>query len=55
VETIIQREQGVPPKGDFTASSSSVSTVEVGFFGPVGTSVTEVRFFHFSTVFGLIP
>lgn len=38
-----------------TASSSIVSTVEAGFFGPVGRSATEVRFFHFATVFWLIP
>jgi hypothetical protein len=39
------------PEGDNPASSSIVSTVEVGFLGPVGTSLTEVRFFHFETVF----
>src|SRR5918993_3130799 len=33
------------------ASSSSVSTVERGFFGPVRWSWTEVRFFHLATVF----
>jgi hypothetical protein len=32
-----------------------VRTVEDGFFGPVGTSVTEVRLFHFATVFWLTP
>ena len=37
------------------ASSSNDSTVECGFFGPVGRSATEVRFFHFATVFRLIP
>jgi hypothetical protein len=37
-----------------TASSSSDSTVERGSFGPVGRSATEVRFFHFATVFWLI-
>lgn len=38
-------------KATITASSSIVSTVEVGFFGLVGGSVTEVRFFYFATVF----
>jgi hypothetical protein len=37
-----------------TASSSIVSTLEDGFFGPVATSATEVRFFRFETVFWLI-
>jgi hypothetical protein len=34
-----------------TASSSIVSTVEAGFFGPVVTSVTKERPYHFATVF----
>jgi hypothetical protein len=38
-----------------TASSSMLSTVERGVRGPVGRSATLVRFFHFATVFGLIP
>jgi hypothetical protein len=39
-------------KATITASSSSiVSTAEEGVFGPVGTSATDVRFFHFETVF----
>lgn len=38
-----------------TASSSTESTVDLGSFGPVGTSATEARFFHFATVFWLIP
>lgn len=32
--------QPVPPDGD-----------DDGFLGPVGGSATEVRFFHFATVF----
>lgn len=33
-----------------------VSTVEYGSFGPVGRSYTAaVRFFHFATVFWLMP
>jgi hypothetical protein len=32
-----------------------LSTVERGARGPVGNSATLVRFFHFATVFGLIP
>lgn len=42
-------------KATITACSSIVSTVDVGFFGTVGKSATEVRFFHFAAVFGLIP
>jgi hypothetical protein len=37
------------------ASSSIDSTVDLGSFGPVGRSATEVRLFHFATVFWLIP
>jgi hypothetical protein len=37
------------------ASSSIDSTVDFGSFGPVGRSVTELRFFHLATVFWLIP
>jgi len=37
------------------ASSSADNTVDVGSFGPVFLSATELRFFHFATVLGLIP
>jgi hypothetical protein len=37
------------------ASSSMLSTVEWASSGPVGKSLTAVRFFHFATVFWLIP
>jgi hypothetical protein len=37
------------------ASSSTDSTVDLGSFGAVGRSVTEVRRFHFVTVLGLMP
>jgi hypothetical protein len=30
-------------------------TVDLGSFGPVGRSETELRLFHLATVFGLIP
>jgi hypothetical protein len=33
------------------ASSSIARTVDFGSFGPVGRSATELRFFHFATVF----
>jgi len=33
------------------ASSSGDRTVEAAFFGPVGRSATDVRFFHLATVF----
>ena len=38
-------------KATTTASSSIVSTVEEGVFGPVGMSATEVLLFHLPTVF----
>jgi hypothetical protein len=38
-----------------TASSSTDKTVDLGFFGPVGRSETEVRALHLATVFGLTP
>ncbi len=37
------------------ASSSTVRTVELASFGPVGRSATVVRFFHLATVLGLMP
>ena len=36
-------------------SSSSERTVDLGSFGPVGRSATEVGAFHLATVFWLIP
>jgi hypothetical protein len=42
-------------KATTIASSSIASTVDFGSFGPVRRSATEVRFFHFATVFWLIP
>lgn len=37
------------------AASSTDDTIERGPFGPVGGPANEFRFFHFSTVFWLIP
>ena len=37
------------------ASSSLDSVVDLACFGPVGRSWTDIRFFHFTTVLGLIP
>jgi hypothetical protein len=37
------------------ASSSVERTVECGALGPVRWSEAEVRFFHFATVFWLMP
>jgi len=37
------------------ASSSWLSTLERGTFGPIRASPVEVRRFHLATVFGLIP
>ena len=42
-------------KATITASSSMLRTVEAASLGPVGRSATDPRFFHFATVFGLIP
>ena len=36
-------------------SFSTDKTVDLGSFGPVGRSETELRFFHLATVFGLTP
>ena len=55
VEAIVERQQGVPRKATMIASSSTVRTVDFGAFGPVFRSAVEARFFHFPTVFGLIP
>lgn len=38
-------------KATTAASSATDNTVEHGCVGPVGKSATEVRFFHFVTVF----
>ena len=38
-----------------TASSSTHTTVDFGSRGPVGRSVTAVRFFHLATVFWFTP
>ncbi len=35
-----------------SASSSLLSAVEQGYFGPIGASCTHERFFHLATVFG---
>jgi hypothetical protein len=35
------------------ASSSALSTVECGAFGPIGASWTKAHFLYFVTVFGL--
>jgi hypothetical protein len=52
VEAIIKGQQGVLAEGDDDRLFVSIdSTVECGSFGPVGRSATEVRFFHFATVF----
>jgi hypothetical protein len=52
VETVIQRRQGVLPKGDdYGPLPQSSALSSRGYSAPVGTSATEVRFFHFATVF----
>ena len=42
-------------KATMIASCSTVSTLDFASFGPVGRSAVDVRFFHFATVFWLIP
>ena len=42
-------------KATMIVSSSADRTVYVGSFGPVGRSLTDERFFHFATVFWLMP
>ncbi len=55
IEAIIERQQGVPTKGNDDRLSPIDSTVDFGSRGPVGKSATELRLFHLATVFGLIP
>jgi len=55
VEAVVERQQRVLRKATITASSSALSTVEDGVFGPIGRSATERRFFHFCTVLVLTP
>lgn len=45
----------VPLGLNVARAPSTDKTVEHGCLGPVGRSVTEVRFFHFATVFWLMP
>ena len=47
-EAIVERQQRMAA---ITASSSTERTVDFGSVGPVGKSVTQVRFFHLVTVF----
>lgn len=54
IKAIVERQQRMPAEGGNDCLLFD-STVEAGFFGPVGISATEVRFFHFDTVFWLMP
>jgi hypothetical protein len=42
-------------RGGIVDSRVPSKTVDLGLFGPVGKSATEVRAFHLATVFGLTP
>jgi hypothetical protein len=42
-------------KATAIASSSAVSTVDLGAFGPIGASSRKLRFLHLATVFWLSP
>ena len=55
VQAVVQRQQRMPAEGDYHRFFSMLSTVEAASLGPVGRSATDPRFFHFATVFGLIP
>ena len=54
IETIVERQQGMPPESDDDRLPME-STVDLDSFGPVGRSATVLRSFHFATVFWLIP
>lgn len=47
--------KGLTPYEFICKRFSVERTVDFRTFGPVGSSATEVRIFHFATVFGLIP
>jgi hypothetical protein len=51
VEAVVERQQGMPSESDDHRLFFLVRTVDLGFFGPVGRSATEVRPFHLATVF----
>src|SRR5262249_49687295 len=57
VEAVVERRQVslCLRKATTTASSSTDKTVDLGFFGPVGSSATEVCAFPWARVFGLPP
>jgi hypothetical protein len=55
IKTIAWRHQRVPAKRDDDGPLPKVRTVDFASFGPVGSSLTEVRFFHLATVFWFTP
>ncbi|ANL68853.1 hypothetical protein AMC82_PC00289 (plasmid) [Rhizobium phaseoli] len=55
VEAIIERQQRVPAEGDDSGLFFEGKGRRVWVLGPVGRSTNDVRFFHFATVFWLIP
>jgi hypothetical protein len=55
IEAVVQRQPCMLAEATIIASSSSDNTVEWASFGPVARSATDLRFFHFATVFWLMP
>ncbi len=55
IEAVVERQQRVLAEGHDNGLVPADRTVDFGVVGPVGRSLTEVRRFHFATVFGLMP
>jgi len=55
IEAVVERQQRVPAECDNDGLVLKDSTVDLGSLGPVLRSAVECRFFHFATVFGLMP
>lgn len=55
LEEVIERQERVPADDPPATSSSGVSTVERGSFGPIGRSSTVSLLRHFITVLRLTP
>lgn len=55
VETVVQWQQRVATEGDDDRLFLDGAHRQARLLGPVGISATEVRVFHFATIFLLIP
>jgi len=55
IKVVVERQQSMPSKGNDDGLFPPDRTVDLGSFGPVGRSETEVRAFHLAIVFGLTP